>query len=372
MVWSEQLPYPLQIFNNQNQEVAEINDSGLHVYKPGDKLTRVDILPQGSGPSAGLPTQEWFIDGQNGFAYMNAFPNGTGVAWGANGSSVTSSIDGTTVVQPSVILEPASNTAEIAFTKYANGGRFGGYCIASDHAAFIGVDDGDGQSHTFTVSWSSGNVWTAYCQNVDFFFVTLNDVAHSSRVELSGGEYVSIQSVNQYAGARYIDSAKNIGVFFRNDGTDFYCLKTAAADPYGTWDATRPWSIHLADGSMTIGKLNTTVDTGIAFSGWVDYGSGYSGATAIVSPDGIVTLQGLIKRSAASFTANGGSLYQFGALPANAQPANRVIVPIAATHQPAKAYIYPTGEIWFVLDATATIAVGDWFSISGITFSVNV
>jgi len=45
----------------------------------------------------------------------------------------------------------------------------------------------------------------------------------------------------------------NTGIFYRNDGTDFYILKTASNNPNGSWDTTRPFRINYVNGDVMIG-----------------------------------------------------------------------------------------------------------------------
>jgi hypothetical protein len=52
--------------------------------------------------------------------------------------------------------------------------------------------------------------------------------------------------------ARYISG--NYGVIHRNDGSDYYILKTVSGDQYGGWDASRPFVVNLATGNVGIGS----------------------------------------------------------------------------------------------------------------------
>lgn len=44
------------------------------------------------------------------------------------------------------------------------------------------------------------------------------------------------------------------GVFWRNDGTHLYLMKTASGDAYGTYDTTRPMTMVLDTGEMSFGE----------------------------------------------------------------------------------------------------------------------
>jgi hypothetical protein len=57
----------------------------------------------------------------------------------------------------------------------------------------------------------------------------------------------------------------NYGFFIRNDGSDSYLLHTASGDPYGSYNANRPFRINNASALVTMGN-------GLSISG----GSGYT------------------------------------------------------------------------------------------------
>jgi len=66
--------------------------------------------------------------------------------------------------------------------------------------------------------------------------------------------------------ARYIYG--NYGVIHRVDGSDYYILLTASADPYGTWNTLRPFRINLANGGVSIGN-GLTVTGNVKVSGQI-------------------------------------------------------------------------------------------------------
>jgi hypothetical protein len=86
-------------------------------------------------------------------------------------------------------------------------------------------------------------------QTLRFFTgANLRAYANNSRVEVLGVEHtVNSQSYGQY---RMISNSLGVGAFWRNDDNDFYFLKTAYGDPYGAWDATRPFYINLTSGKV--------------------------------------------------------------------------------------------------------------------------
>jgi hypothetical protein len=65
----------------------------------------------------------------------------------------------------------------------------------------------------------------------------------------------------------------NYGVFFRNDGNQFYCMVTASGSPTGTWTGPYPWQIDLASHSMTVnGAL--ILNNWLSMSGLLTVGGG--------------------------------------------------------------------------------------------------
>lgn len=53
--------------------------------------------------------------------------------------------------------------------------------------------------------------------------------------------------------------AGNYGTILRNDGANFYLLETASGSPYGGWDATRPFTINLGTGNVSMANGQVTV-----------------------------------------------------------------------------------------------------------------
>ena len=83
----------------------------------------------------------------------------------------------------------------------------------------------------------------------------------NDRVKVS---YVELAVRSQTAGqVRMISSETGYGTFWRNDNSEFYLLITANGDPYGSWNALRPFYISLASG-----RLFST--NGQSFSGGTD------------------------------------------------------------------------------------------------------
>jgi hypothetical protein len=70
-------------------------------------------------------------------------------------------------------------------------------------------------------------------------------------------------------------TASNPSLIFRNDGSTFYMLKTAASTaPSGTWDTTRPFMLDLTSGNVTIGTSLTVSGTTYVHDIVADRGDG--------------------------------------------------------------------------------------------------
>jgi hypothetical protein len=118
----------------------------------------------------------------------------------------------------------------------------------------------------------------------------------------------------------------NYGVFWRNDGTNFWLLKTASADQYGTYDALRPFSFSLSTGQVTMAN-------GVTISGGgMDFGSQTGASTTDLS----------------KHLALYGTVYGFGVT------GNRLnyVVPSAAAHK----FIVNGADI-FSIGATAVTSI---------------
>jgi hypothetical protein len=69
---------------------------------------------------------------------------------------------------------------------------------------------------------------------------------------------------------RYVAENTKVGVFQRNDGSDHYLLKTPFNDPYGSWDGTRPFSVNLTTGNVSLifGSSDGSANVGIGYGPW--------------------------------------------------------------------------------------------------------
>jgi len=64
----------------------------------------------------------------------------------------------------------------------------------------------------------------------------------------------------------------NYGIFWRNDGNDYWLLRTASGDQYGSYDTYRPFNWDMATGAVSLGYATSsnklvTSSTGITVNG---------------------------------------------------------------------------------------------------------
>ncbi|MBO8085935.1 MAG: tail fiber domain-containing protein [Marichromatium sp.] len=73
------------------------------------------------------------------------------------------------------------------------------------------------------------------------------------------------------------------GVFWRNDGNDFYLMNTNAWDQWGTWNNTRPFVFNMASGTVYLGngtlKLNPGGNSIVVHTPFYIQAAGYTGGT---------------------------------------------------------------------------------------------
>jgi hypothetical protein len=65
------------------------------------------------------------------------------------------------------------------------------------------------------------------------------------------------------------------GVFFRNDGSNFYFLSTAFGNPTGSWNTSRPLTYDLAEGSIMLGGSQNTGGIYVKTNGTVGIGTSF-------------------------------------------------------------------------------------------------
>lgn len=82
--------------------------------------------------------------------------------------------------------------------------------------------------------------------------VGIGTTAPTLRLDVNGAARASGEMISNSANAfRMVQS--NYGVILRNDGANTYFLLTNSGDPYGTWNALRPFSFANTTGNVTLG-----------------------------------------------------------------------------------------------------------------------
>lgn len=103
----------------------------------------------------------------------------------------------------------------------------------------------------------------------------------------SGQQWTFTNTINYTAGGNQMvlknGTASNPSMILRNDGTNFYFLKSAASTaPNGAWDATRPLTINMTSGDVTMSQ-NLTVSGNSYASNFQTTGS--NGAVVVNTRD---------------------------------------------------------------------------------------
>lgn len=104
----------------------------------------------------------------------------------------------------------------------------------------------------------TGSVWTDWCE----FYTTATKPTASDvgAIPLSGSTAVtgivrsSTELQSSYANSFRIGYG-GYGTFWRNDGANLYLMLTNQNDPWGNYNALRPFMVNITNGDVTIGKL---------------------------------------------------------------------------------------------------------------------
>lgn len=68
------------------------------------------------------------------------------------------------------------------------------------------------------------------------------------------GTFSATGEVVSGASNSFRQTVGSVGTFWRNDGSNFYLLKTASGDPLGTYDSKRPFAMNLDTGRLTMSE----------------------------------------------------------------------------------------------------------------------
>ncbi|MCE1610277.1 pyocin knob domain-containing protein [Enterobacter ludwigii] len=104
----------------------------------------------------------------------------------------------------------------------------------------------------------TGSVWTDWCE----FYTTAKKptAADVGAIPLSGSTAVTgiVRSSTEWQSS-YANSFRigygGYGTFWRNDGANLYLMLTNQNDPWGNYNALRPFMVNVTNGDVTIGKL---------------------------------------------------------------------------------------------------------------------
>ena len=108
---------------------------------------------------------------------------------------------------------------------------------------------------------------------------SFNFILSPNKFNINGKIYASNEL--QTGGDQIRIISGNIGCMVRNDGADFYILRTNSGDPYGGWTNDRPFRINWASNDITCGH-NLTANDLIANS-WVYCSEVHSSGAVVIA-----------------------------------------------------------------------------------------
>lgn len=124
----------------------------------------------------------------------------------------------------------------------------------------------------------------------------------SMNAQITGGTYITTSQYIRAAGELQSTSANslrivygNYGVFWRNDGSNYYLMTTASGSQYGSYNSLRPFYFNLASGRVTHGH-------GLTVTGDVTASSGFKKGS---SSDSYVLLGGGGHKAVSDFATSG-------------------------------------------------------------------
>jgi hypothetical protein len=127
---------------------------------------------------------------------------------------------------------------------------------------YIDFNPGNG-----TQGLAFGNGSTEYIRMTSGGNVGIGTTSPETKLLVKDGE---ITSNSASTSGQFRAVSGNYGFFIRNDGTDSYLMHTASGDPYGSYNANRPFRINNASALVTMGN-------GLSISGGTGYTLDVSG-----------------------------------------------------------------------------------------------
>lgn len=193
----------------------------------------------------------------NGNSYIKLFDNNTlrsqiiikgsgatSVATDANGTITISSTDNNTTYTAASAAPKANGTAAVGTSaKYAREDHV--HPLQTTVSGSSGSCTGNAATATKATQDGSGNIITSY-------YTTLStDQTISGKKTFSKSIYSTSADLIHYVNS----ASEKYGAILRADGSDVYLLLTdAAKDASASWNTLRPFTVHCADGRVTLGN----------------------------------------------------------------------------------------------------------------------
>ncbi|WDS52042.1 minor tail protein [Microbacterium phage Caron] len=130
-----------------------------------------------------------------------------------------------------------------------------------------------------------------------------------------------------------------------------------------------PPSSHTHTWAQVTGKPESLHGSVSPYGGWEAYPGLEPKFT--LQPDGTVILSGLIRRTAAAFTASARATYEFGTLGTSLRPARAKYFPINTSIGLTEGIVQSSGVIMFRPFANMSVPVGAFFSLDGLVYNTN-
>lgn len=239
------------------QTNTNVNWSGLHypVSSAGGLVVIED-----AGYSDGC-TQLYFPWRGNIIYYRNYSGTGSGYAWG-EWAAFYSTLNKPTAADVSAVPDYGGLGATNLNT--LTGTKFGRYYQSMSASASPGNNYPIAEAGSLSVYQTGANGAEACVQEYRTFNsrrLFVRDYNPSGATWTGWVEFYS----PAYPGEIYGTSANNFriaygnyGAFWRNDGSTLYLMLTNSGDPLGNFNSLRPFSVNLATGYPTMGRLSLT------------------------------------------------------------------------------------------------------------------
>ncbi|MCY1699473.1 phage tail protein [Lelliottia sp. SL45] len=122
-----------------------------------------------------------------------------------------------------------------------------------DNALYLLARNQDNTNKWYIGNGNNGSDTASFTNYLGGNSINLNadgTILVSGKTRITSGIEVASSSSNSFRSVY-----GNYGVFWRNDGTNFYLMLTDSGEQYGDYNSLRPFAVNLATGAVTIGKL---------------------------------------------------------------------------------------------------------------------